>query len=189
MSDLIAVFGKDGLNVREMTSVERVSNREYNESVKRAKAAERHRPLSASEVDSLIAENQRKSQIQSLAVDDATAVRMRDFYPAWHDLIGQTASVGMKFTHEGELYEVNQEHTYQADWIPGQGTESMYRLIPELYEGDEYDPIPYKGNMALESGKYYTQDDVMYKCVRDTGNPVYNALKDLVGLYVEAVDA
>lgn len=52
-------------------------------------------------------------------------------------------------------------------------------------EGTLDDPIPYSGNMALESGKYYIQDGVAYRCTRDTVNPVYNALADLIGLYVE----
>jgi hypothetical protein len=39
--------------------------------------------------------------------------------------------------------------------------------------------------MVLENGKYYSQDGAAYYCWRDTGNPVYHALKDLVGLYVE----
>lgn len=47
------------------------------------------------------------------------------------------------------------------------------------------DPIPYNGNMALESGKYYSQNGLVYLCTRDTVNPVYNALADLVGMYVE----
>ena len=47
------------------------------------------------------------------------------------------------------------------------------------------DPIPYEGNMVLENGKYYTQDNVKYLCTRDTVNPVTHDLKDLIGLYVE----
>lgn len=46
-------------------------------------------------------------------------------------------------------------------------------------------PIPYEGNMALEEGKYYQQSGVVYLCVRDTGVPVYNDLKDLVNIYVQ----
>ena len=42
--------------------------------------------------------------------------------------------------------------------------------------------------MALENGKYYIQDGVTYLCNRDTGNPVYNALSELVGLYVEIAE-
>ena len=49
------------------------------------------------------------------------------------------------------------------------------------------DPIPYDGNMALMAGLYYIQNGVTYLCNRDTINPVYNALVDLVGVYVEAV--
>ena len=51
------------------------------------------------------------------------------------------------------------------------------------------DAISYEGNMALEAGKYYTQDGVTYMCNRDTGVPVYNALRDLVGIYVEVYTA
>lgn len=42
--------------------------------------------------------------------------------------------------------------------------------------------------MALENGKYYTQNGVVYLCNRDTVNPVYNALADLVGVYVEVAE-
>ena len=57
--------------------------------------------------------------------------------------------------------------------------------ICESHDGTLEDPIPYDGNMALENGKYYMQDGVIYKCVRDTVNPVYNALNELIGIYVE----
>ena len=49
------------------------------------------------------------------------------------------------------------------------------------------DPIPYSGNMVLETGKYYIQNAAVYRCIRDTVNPVYNALAELVGTYVEAL--
>ena len=61
------------------------------------------------------------------------------------------------------------------------------KKIFETHDGSRYDPIPYKGNMALKSGKYYIQDGVTYLCSRDTVNPVYNSLSELVGLYVEMV--
>jgi hypothetical protein len=49
-------------------------------------------------------------------------------------------------------------------------------------------PIPYEGNMELDEGRYYSQDGVVYLCTRSTGVPVYNALKDLVGIYVSVVE-
>ena len=39
--------------------------------------------------------------------------------------------------------------------------------------------------MELEETKYYTQNEVLYYCFRSTGQPVFNDLADLVGIYVE----
>lgn len=66
-------------------------------------------------------------------------------------------------------------------------TESLWEEICEQHDGTKYDAILYNGNMALEAGKYYTQDGVLYLCNRDSGNPVYHPLSALVGLYVEVV--
>ncbi len=38
--------------------------------------------------------------------------------------------------------------------------------------------------MALENGKYYIEDGIVYYCNRDTGIAVYNKLSELVGIYV-----
>ena len=77
--------------------------------------------------------------------------------------------------------------TSQDGWEPSTATASLWEQINETHAGTLYDPIPYSDNMALENGKYYTQDGVIYLCNRSTGQPVYNALADLVGLYVEVV--
>lgn len=146
-------------------------------------AYERTRPLTAEEVTDMLI----RQQINSLTVDDNTALRMRVFYPDWEDMIGQTVEkAGFRFKHGGNLYKtIPANHTFQADWVPGVGTESLYTRIDETHAGTLDDPIPYNGNMALESGKYYSQNGLVYLCTRDTVNPVYNALADLVGLYVE----
>ena len=129
-----------------------------------------------------------ETAVQSLP--DGEALEAVTLYPEWANLIGQTVDkAGFRFTYGGNLYKVIPEgHTFQADWVPGVGTESIYTRIDEIHDGNLYDPIPYDGNMALESGKYYIQDDVVYLCNRDTGQPVYNALAELVGLYVEIVE-
>lgn len=118
---------------------------------------------------------------------DADALAVKDIYPLWANLIGQTVDkAGFKFTHEGKLYKVIPEaHTFQADWVPGVGTESLYARIDEAHAGTLEDPIPYEGNMELTEGLHYSQDGVTYLCTRSSGQPVYHALSDLVGLYVE----
>lgn len=116
---------------------------------------------------------------------DLDALAVKDIYPAWDSLIGQTVNVDFKLTHDGKLYKVIQAHTVQSDWIPGVGTESLYTVIDEGHAGTLDDPIPYGGNMELTEGLYYSQDGIVYLCTRSTGQPVYHTLSDLVGLYVE----
>lgn len=162
--------------IRELTADEIAA---INEEVARATAEEAHRPYTLSEVQELLV----KAQINTLAVDDQTAYRMRAFYPEWAE--GQTYPAGYRLTYGGELYRVMQAHTSQATWCPGAGTESLYARIDEQHDGSKYDPIPYSGNMELTAGLYYAQDGVTYHCTRDTGNPVYQPLSALVGVYVE----
>lgn len=146
----------------------------------KAGAAEKRRPLTESEVSRMLI----TAQINTLDVDDATALRMMQYYPNW--TVGQAYTVGYKVQYGGKLYKVITAHTSQADWTPDVAV-TLFERIDEVHDGTKYDPIPYDGNMALETGKYYTQDGVLYLCNRDTGNPVYNALADLVGLYVDVV--
>lgn len=153
---------------------------EIQESIARAEAAEKKRPLTEAEVSRMII----SQQINTLDVDDATAYRMREFYPAWQS--GQSYPVGYKLQYGGKLYRVIQAHMSQDDWTPD-ASATLFERIDETHDGSKYDPIPYEGNMALESGKYYVQDGVTYLCSRDTGNPVYHALSELVGLYAEKI--
>ena len=120
---------------------------------------------------------------------DETALIAKELYPSWEELVssGQLIKVNYKFTFGGKLYRTLQAHTFQRNWVPGQGTESLYAKIDETHSGTDVDAIPYTGNMALEAGRYYSQNGVTYLCTRDTGSPVYHNLADLVGLYVTAV--
>ena len=146
-----------------------------------AEAEEKRRPLSMSEVQEMMV----RQQINTLAVDDATALRMVAYYPEW--TAGTAYAAGDRVLYNGDLYKVMQAHTAQETWLPGTGTESLYTRIDEQHDGTKYDPIPYSGNMALEAGKYYIQSGKTYLCNRDTGNPVYHTLAELVGLYVTEV--
>ena len=164
--------------LRDMTAEEIA---EMEEAQARAEAEEKHRPLSADEVTAMLI----TAQINTLDVDDATAVRMTAFYPAWASGIAYT--VGYKVQYKGKLYKVLQAHTSMVGWEP-EITPSLFAVIDEVHDGTKFDPIPYSGNMALEKDKYYEQDGILYLCTRDTVNPVYNALSELVGIYVETVE-
>ena len=150
----------------------------------KAVVEELHRALTKDEiVDILI-----KSLVNTIEIADSTSAKMQDYYPTFESIVGQTVKLGFKFTYNGSLWKTIQENLLiQSQYIPGTGTESLYTKIDEEHIGNKYDPIPYSGNMALENGKYYVQNDIIYRCNRDTVNPVHNDLSSLVGLYVEAV--
>ena len=164
--------------IRDMTSKEIA---EMEELRLRYEAEEKHRPLTSEEVTAMLI----RQQINTLAVDDQTALRMTEFYPEWTSGQGYTAAY--KVRYGGKLWRCVQAHTAQSGWEPSTATASLWEQICESHDGTLADPIPYSGNMALENGKYYTQDGATYLCTRDTGSPVYNALADLVGIYVDTV--
>ena len=125
------------------------------------------------------------------SLPDADGLKEKALYPRWDALVKKgsvEAEAGFRFTYNDDLYKCTDKNPkFQADWIPGNETAALYVRIDESHVGTLDDPIPYSGNMVLESGKYYIQDYVIYLCNRDTGNPVYNPLAELVGLYVETV--
>ena len=164
---MICVNGK----VRELTLEEKIEQRN-------TEAINRSKPLTEVEVLAMLI----PAQINTLAVDDNTALRMTAFYPEW--AADTSYTIGFKVQRNGKLYRALQAHTSLVGWEP-ENALSLWEEINETHSGALEDPIPYSGNMALESGKHYMQDYEIYLCIRDTVNPVYNPLKDLVGLYVE----
>ena len=175
----------DGKTYRDLTADELTA---MQKEAARYEVLERKRPLTESEVYAMIV----RQQINTVAVDEQTALRMIGYYPDWQELC-QTAAVaekaGFRFTHNGKLYKtIDPGYAFVAHYIPGEGTESLFERIDEEHDGSEFDPIPYDGNMALSAGLYYTQDGVLYLCTRDTVNPVYHALRNLVGIYVEVIN-
>ena len=158
-----------------------IDEKELSRRIAYAKAVESHKPITVNEVLAMLI----PQQINTLTVDDQTALRMVEFYPAWES--GKEYAVGYKVQHGGKLWRCLQAHTSQDGWEPSVNTASLWTEICETHDGTQYDPIPYEGSMALVSGKYYSQDGVVYLCNRDTVNPVYNPLRELVGLYVKEV--
>lgn len=146
----------------------------------RAALEERSRPMETEEVSRLLL----AQSINGLTVDDNTALRMRAFYPQWTAEAAYTA--GFKVQKDGGLWRCLQAHTAQTGWEP-ENAPALWERVNETHAGTLEDPIGYAGNMALTEGLYYVQDYILYRCIRDTGNPVYNPLAELVGVYVETV--
>ncbi len=133
------------------------------------------------------------SVINTMGLTRKEALAVKDLHPVWLD---KSVSVkkGERYQHKGKLYEVEQDHTTQTDWTP-ENQSSLWVEVVEDHSGTLEDPIPYNEElnpmwqgMVLEEGKYYTQNKIVYKCIRGTGNKVTHNLADLIsGGFVEKV--
>ena len=162
---------------RDMTAQEMAA---FEKDMKKAAAIEANRPLTEGEVTRLLI----TQQVNSLSVDDKTALRMKDFYPQWE--LGAAYAQGHKVRRSGKLWRCLQGHTAAPGWEP-ETAASLWESIDETHAGTLEDPIPYDGNMALEEGKFYIQNAAIYLCILSSGGPVFHPLRELTGLYVEAV--
>ena len=154
-------------------------------------------PASAQEISYFIEvlsnSNLTKGQVADLFADleklrnnatDNQALESKHLYPLWSS--GSNYTAGLRLLYNDTLYRVLQDHTSQDNWTPDI-TPTLFVVIEVTHSGTENDPIPYNGNMELVNGLYYIENETIYLCTRNSEQPVYNALADLVGLYVEVI--
>lgn len=128
-------------------------------------------------------------RINDTPMTAAQSLKNKKYYPQRKDIIGKQVDTGFRFNKGETMYEVLQPHTLSEQWVPGTGTESLYKVVQEEHEGTKDDPIPWQLNMELYEGKYYTDKGVKYLCIRDSGMGLSFALADLVaGGFVEVVN-
>lgn len=120
----------------------------------------------------------------TLTASDQTAAKAVELYPAWVE--GLAVEIGDRLQFGGKLYKVIQVHTTQADWTPDI-TPALFTVIDVEHAGTVDDPIPWALNMECFSGKYYTWEDVLYKCIRDSGIALAYSPDQLIGHYFEKV--
>ena len=125
------------------------------------------------------------------SLEDAVALTAVELFPIWKELVAtsKTVAKGFRFQYEDKLYRTERpSYTFVEHYVPGApGMESLFSVVDETHKGTLDDPIPYERNMEVYKGLYYTQHDVLYLCIRDSGQPLYHDLSALVGSYVEVV--
>lgn len=122
-------------------------------------AYERTCPLTAEEVYAMLI----RKQINTLTVDDNTALRMVEFYPEWATDTAYTA--GYKVQYGGKLYKCLQAHTAQADWNPVDAPSLWAEVlagqdgtaIGEWVQPDSTNPYM-RGDKVTHNGKTWVSD-------------------------------
>ena len=126
-------------------------------------------------------------KINRMNLTDNEALSVKDFYPTWESKIGDNVEIGYKMLYGGNLWRVRQNHMVQEIYPPSLSTAALYEVINYQHEGTIEDPIPYNPPMEIFKDKYYIQNNVIYKCTRDSEIALSHDLSALVGMYVEII--
>ena len=116
-------------------------------------------------------------------LDDTQAAKLPLCYDPW--TTDKAYKVGDRVLCDGKLWKCRQAHTSQENWKPSINTASLWEVINVENAGTLDDPIPYDQTMTVYNGKYYLEEGIIYKCVRDSGQPLYATCASLVGNYFE----
>lgn len=111
---------------------------------------------------------------------------MAIIYP-WDFYLDKVLTEGMMVTYEDKPWRVRQTHTPLEVYPPSLATASLYEAIDKEHSGEVGDPIPYTPPMEIFNGKYYMENGIVYRCIRDSGIALTHSLNSLIGLYVEAL--
>ena len=123
--------------------------------------------------------------INTYQLTPSEALQVKDHYPEW--IAGIAVKVGERYLSDDILWECIKEHTTQDNWKPSMATASLWKTVDEEHAGTIDDPISYIPPMEIFKDKYYIQNGVIYKCTRDSEQPLTHDLSALVGLYVETI--
>ena len=124
-------------------------------------------------------------RINNVPMTVEESIELADYFPIWKE--GEPMPIGRKVSFNGSLFEVLQEHTSQSDWNP-KDAKSLYKVVQVTSNGTKADPVVWEQGMVLEEGKFYKDGEVIYLCIRDSGNPLYYSLDVLFGNYVDVVN-
>lgn len=144
---------------------------------------ETEKTMQEASLQAMMKASERTSFLADLPDEKASMIPL--CYDSWKT---DTAyKVGDRVECDGKLWKCRQAHTSQENWKPSMGTASLWEVINVENAGTLDDPIPYDQTMTVYNGKYYLEEGIIYKCIRDPGQPLYATCASLVGNYFEVV--
>ena len=153
------------------------------------------KPAEEEPVAELTADQEYAISCAVMLMSDTQALNCITVFPKWESFIGKTLTKlneegkENRIEYQGSLWKVRQDISVVLEnQPPGIETAALYERIDVEHAGTLEDPIPYDQTMTVYNGKYYIENEVIYKCVRDSGQPLYATCASLVGNYFEKVE-
>lgn len=115
------------------------------------------------------------SIVNDAGLTDNEALMVPELHPEWSMLCSRSYTAqkaGFKFQYSGILYKTRQDNfMFQSQWVPGQGTSSIYTQVIEMQTGTLDDPINVPEDVQTNAftyviGKYYQWNGQIYQCQR-----------------------
>lgn len=132
-------------------------------------------------------QNAANISILAAAADDQMAARGIGLYPPFEDVVGTKLKKGTRVVYNDILYKYTGDENTEilATWNPADAS-TIWEAISE-HAGTLEDPIPWAVNMQCYEGKYYTFDNVLYLCIRDSGIALAYTPDQLIDQYFKVV--
>lgn len=109
--------------------------------------------------------------------------------PEWKSFIGGKMEAHQRFQFNKEAWESRQEVSVVLEGQePCISTAALYQRIESSHTGKQEDPIPYSPLMTVYKDKYYIQNEMLYLCLEDSGQPLYADCENLPR-YFQKVEA
>lgn len=128
------------------------------------------------------------AQTQVAELTDDEAKKVPALFPLWET--EKAYAVGDRVWYQGSLYKCVQAHTSQSTWNPKDAVSLWANVSEESQEADgsREHPFAWEQGMTSYEGKFYTEEGVLYLCIRDSGNPLYFPIASLIGTYFQVAE-
>lgn len=138
--------------------------------------------------DDIVSQLKELAQAQVAELTDDEAKKVPALFPLWET--EKAYAVGDRVWYQASLYKCVQAHTSQSAWNPKDATSLWANVSEESQEADgsREHPFAWTSGMTSYNGKYYTEEGILYLCIRDSGNPLYFPISSLIGTYFQIAE-
>ena len=138
--------------------------------------------------DDIVSQLKELAQAQVSELSDDEAKKVPALFPLWET--EKAYAVGDRVWYQASLYKCVQAHTSQSTWNPKDATSLWANVSEESQEADgsREHPFEWQSGMTSYNGKFYTENGILYLCIRDSGNPLYFPISSLIGTYFQIAE-